>query len=149
MTTILADLILALHVMYASFVLGGLLVLPFGLGFGWSWVRTRWFRCSHLVCTALVAVEAVIGLTCPLTWIEHRLLVAAGTAGYDRSFIGHLLAWLLYYDTPAWVLTTAYLVVALIVLLLFCAAPPRPRPRVPRRGVSNGLEGGNGRSHAS
>lgn len=129
MDAFLADITLVLHITYAGFVLGGFLVLPLGLGFRWAWVRARSFRLAHLVCTSIVAVEALIGLTCPLTWLENVFLRASGAGGYDRSFLGHLLYGLLYYDAPAWVFTGAYVVFGLAVLTLFFYAPPVRKPR--------------------
>jgi hypothetical protein len=128
MTIVLADLVLFFHICYATFVLGGLFLLPLGLRLDWRWARARVFRLTHLICTALVAVEALIGLTCPLTWLEHLLLVASGAPGYDRSFIGHILYGLLYYDIPAWIFTMAYTALALAVVLLYAYVPPLLKP---------------------
>jgi ABC-type antimicrobial peptide transport system permease subunit len=128
MTIVLADLVLFLHVCYAAFVLGGLFLLPLGLRLGWHWARARSLRLTHLICTALVAVEALIGLTCPLTWLENMLLVASAAPGYDRSFVGHILYELLYYDAPAWVFLVAYTALTLAVVLLYHYAPALPKP---------------------
>lgn len=133
MSGVLADLILALHVLYASFVVGGFLVLPLGWCLRWGWVRAWPFRLAHLGCTALVAVEAVIGLTCPLTWLEQLFLIAAGQGGYDRSFVGRLLYGVLYYDAPAWVFTAVYVILALSVAGLLFAIPPRHHSQARRR----------------
>jgi Protein of Unknown function (DUF2784) len=127
MTPLLADIVLSLHVCYAAFVIGGLLAVPLGGWLDWRWVRARRFRVAHVWCTAIVAVEALIGAICPLTWLEHVLLVASGAAGYEQSFIGHLLYRLLYYEAPAWMFTLAYTVVALTVVLLYHYVPPLPR----------------------
>jgi hypothetical protein len=124
MATLLADLILFIHLAYATFVLGGLVAVPLGARLGWHWVRVWTFRRAHVICTAVVAVEALIGMTCPLTWLEHLLLVASGTTGYDRSFIGHLFYRLLYYDAPLWMFTTAYVALAITVTLLYYYVPP-------------------------
>jgi hypothetical protein len=128
MTALFADLILFIHIVYAAFVLGGLLAVPLGARLGWRWVRISAFRRAHVACTAVVAVEALIGVTCPLTWVEHLLLVASGTAGYDRSFVGHLLYQLLYYDAPLWMFTVAYVALAIAVTLLYYYIPPLPKP---------------------
>jgi hypothetical protein len=140
MATALADFILFIHILYAAFVLGGFLALPLGVRCRWGWVRARGFRLPHLVCTAVVAVEALIGLTCPLTWLEHAALVASGAPGDERSFVGRLLYWLLYYDAPAWAFIMAYTALACAAGVLYCAVPPRPsptagRPRQPARSA--------------
>jgi len=129
MHAIFADLVLVLHVTYASFVLGGFLALALGLCSGWTWVRARSFRLPHLVCTSIVAVEALIGVTCPLTWLENIFLRASGADGYERSFVSRLLHWLLYYDAPTWVFSGAYMALALGVLTLWLYAPPVRKPR--------------------
>lgn len=129
MAAVIADIILVLHVAYAAFLVGGFLVLLLGLGLHWEWVRARSFRLPHLVGTTIVAVEALIGLLCPLTWLENVFLGAAGAAGYERSFVGHLLYRLLYYDAPAWAFTIVYVAFALAVLTLFVHVPPRRKPR--------------------
>jgi hypothetical protein len=128
MTTLLADLVLFIHVAYATFVLGGLVAVPLGARLGWHWVRVCTLRRAHVICTAVVAVEALIGVTCPLTWLEQLLLVASGATGYDRSFVGHLLYRLLYYDAPIWVFTTAYIALAVATTLLYYCVPPLPKP---------------------
>jgi len=127
MMPVLADIVLILHAGYAAFVVGGLLAVPLGGWLDWRWVRARNFRVAHVVCTAIVAVEALIGVICPLTSLEHVLLVASGAAGYDRSFIGHLIYQMLYYEAPAWMFTLAYSLVALTVVLLYHYVPPLPR----------------------
>src|SRR5262245_27690448 len=121
---LLADVVLLLHVGYAAFIIGGLLVVPLGGWLDWRWVRARRLRLAHVLCTAVVAVEALIGVMCPLTWFEHALLTASGVAGYERSFIGHLIYRLLYYDGPAWVFTATYTVLALTVVVLHYYLPP-------------------------
>jgi hypothetical protein len=124
MLLLFADVVLFLHVSYAAFVIGGLVVVPLGAWLQWHWVRARRFRIAHLLCTGIVAVEALIGVMCPLTWFEHALLVAAGAPGYQRSFVGELLYQLLYYDAPVWVFTVAYMVLALTVIAYYYYLPP-------------------------
>ena len=128
MITFLADIVLCVHVAYAAFVIGGLLMIPLGGWWGWHWVRARALRLAHVICTAIVAMEALIGVICPLTWVEHVLLLASGAPGYDRSLIGHWLYWLLYYDAPAWVFTVSYTALAMTVIMLYYCVPPAPRP---------------------
>ena len=124
---LLADVVLLLHVGYAAFVVGGVLAVPLGAWLQWRWVRARRFRLAHAVSTAIVAVEALIGLICPLTWLEHVLLVASGAAGYERSFIGHMLYQLLYYDAPMWMFTAAYTALTLTVVAFYRFLPPLPK----------------------
>jgi hypothetical protein len=93
----------------------------------WSWVRNRTFRALHLAAMVFVAVETVLGITCPLTRWED-LLRAAG--GEERTFIGRWLAWLLYYDLPTWFFAIVYCVFAAAIAWAWRLVPPRRgRPR--------------------
>ncbi|MEW5974683.1 MAG: DUF2784 domain-containing protein [Acidobacteriota bacterium] len=123
--SVLADLVVVVHLAYAGFVLFGFVAVLLGRIRGWRWTRQRMFRWTHLICTAFVAVEAVFGLTCPLTVWENQLLRAAGESGYDRSFIGELASNLLFYDAPEWMFTLVYLTLTLAVLLVYFVVPPQ------------------------
>jgi hypothetical protein len=124
MLTLLSDLVVAVHLGYASFVLVGFILILVGAIVGWRWIRNRVFRLVHLGCISLVAIEVVIGQICPLTLLENWLLVAAGRGGYERTFIGQLIYDLLYYDFPTWVFTVAYLSLAVLTALTLVLIPP-------------------------
>src|SRR6266849_4637587 len=79
-------------------------------------------RTAHLAAIALVAAEALLGITCPLTRWEDIL---RATGREERSFIGRWLAWLLYYDLPEWVFAIAYCAFAAAVIRIWRAIPPR------------------------
>ncbi len=119
----LADAVLIVHVLFVLFVVGGFALILIGAR-RWNWVRNRAFRMVHLAAIALVAAEAVLGITCPLTRWEDIL---RGTGRGERSFIGRWLAWLLYYDLPEWVFALAYAVFALAVIGCWRAVPPHAR----------------------
>lgn len=119
----LADAVLALHVVFVLFVVGGFALILIGAR-RWGWVRNRAFRIAHLVAIVFVTAEALLGVTCPLTYWED-LLRASGRE--ERSFIGRWLAWLLYYDLPEWVFAIAYAAFAAAVILAWRAIPPRRR----------------------
>ena len=119
----LADGILIVHVLFVLFVVGGFALILAGAR-RWRWVRNRAFRIAHLAAILLVAAEALLGVTCPLTYWED-VLRAAGRE--ERSFIGRWLAWLLYYDLPEWVFALAYAAFALAVIWSWSAIPPRAR----------------------
>lgn len=118
----LADSILVLHVLFVLFVVGGLALILAGAR-RWSWIRNRAFRTLHLTAIAFVAIEALLGITCPLTRWEDLL---RGAGPQERSFIGRWLARLLYYEFPEWVFALAYCAFALAVMGVWRAVPPRP-----------------------
>lgn len=118
----LADLVLVLHVAYVLFVVGGLPTIWIGYVLGWRWVRNWWFRVAHFAAIALVAIEALIGVMCPLTWLEDTL--RPGLQDH-ASFIERWLHALLFWDLPGWVFALTYSVFAAMVGLTFVLLPPR------------------------
>ena len=122
----LADLILFLHAGYVLFVVGGLVLIWLGAGRGWRWVRSFWFRVLHLAAVSLVAVEALLGVVCPLTVLEDWLRSTQS----DEDFIVRWVRWLLFWDFPLWLFTLAYLVLTLVTVLTWWRWPPTPRGRL-------------------
>lgn len=125
--TLLADVILALHVGIVVFVVLGLILVLVGGVRGWRWVRNLWFRLAHLGTIVFVAVQAWLGELCPLTVWEQQLRAAAGQEAYGESFIEHWLSRLLFFDAPWWVFVAAYTGFALVVALTWWWLPPRRR----------------------
>ena len=81
-----SDLVVAFHLLFASYVFLGLLLVLAGVVRHWAWVRNFPFRLSHLICTLVVGLEAGGGLICPLTRLENIFLQRGGETGYHRSF---------------------------------------------------------------
>ena len=121
----LADALLVVHFLIAGFIVGGLILVwvgaAFGTNTGWAWVRNPWFRYLHLAAIAFVAMEALLGIACPLT-VWEDLLRGGARPG---TFIGRWVQRLLYYEAPAWVFTAAYAAWAAATLLTLKFVPPR------------------------
>jgi hypothetical protein len=128
---ILADLVVTFHFSYIAFVVFGLVAILVGLRLGWGWVRNPWFRVAHLVAIVIVAVQAIVGVVCPLTTLEKALRNRAGQATYPGSFIGHWAHQLTFFEAPSWVFTIVYALFGLAVLGTFVLAPPRWKGRRP------------------
>jgi hypothetical protein len=123
---LLADAVLALHLLVVAFVAGGLLLVVAGnLGRRWPWVNHYPFRLAHLAAIAFVAVQAWLGATCPLTTLEMALRAQAGQAAYAGGFIAHWLQRLLYWDFAPWVFVLAYTLFGMAVLWAWWCFPPR------------------------
>lgn len=122
---LLADLVVVGHLAIVLFIVGGLVAILVGARLGWRWVRNPWFRVAHLAGIGIVAAEAWLGVDCPLTVLEAQLRARAGEAPQAGSFIGRGVQWLLYYDAPAWVFTTAYSVFGALVAAAWWWVPPR------------------------
>ena len=116
-----ADALLVLHFAIVAFIVGGLILTWVGAWLAWAWVRNPWFRYLHLGAIAFVALEAVIGMTCPLTVWEDAL--RGGASG--ESFIGRWVRSVLYYRAPEWVFTALYLGWTAATLATLRFAPPR------------------------
>ena|SRR5690349_18790296 len=119
----MADLLVVVHFAVVLFIFGGLIAVWTGAVLGWRWVRHPGFRYLHLAAIGYVAAEALLGIACPLTVWEDLL---RGGARAD-SFVGRWVRWLLYYDAPEWVFTTAYIVWTLATLATLWLVPPRRR----------------------
>ena len=100
----LADLILLLHLLIVLFNAGGLLLIVAGGIAGWRWVRGRAWRGIHLALALFIALEAWVGMTCPLTALEDALRGQQGS----QSFVGRLMAAVMYWDAPPWFFIAAY-----------------------------------------
>lgn len=123
---LLADLIVVVHATYFSFIVFGLVLILLGIVFRWGWVRNFWFRSLHLAAIGIVALEALIGMTCPLTDWEKRLRQIAGEEGYTGDFIAYWAHRLIFtYQAPLWVFTMLHIGFGLAVLATFILAPPR------------------------
>ena len=132
MLLLLADAVLASHFALVLFVVGGLPMIVVGNFVGWNWVNALRFRLAHLAAIAIVAAEAWLGITCPLTtlelWLRAKSGVTTGLA-YGDSFVGHWLHRLLFYSAPPWVFVLAYSAFALLVIAAWIWFPPRSRRR--------------------
>jgi Protein of Unknown function (DUF2784) len=116
-----ADALLVFHFGIVVFIVGGLVLTWTGAPLGWRWVRNPWFRYAHLGAIGFVALEALVGMACPLTVWEDALR-GGGEAG---SFVGRWVQRLLYYRAPEWVFTSAYVAWAAASLLTLRLVPPR------------------------
>lgn len=116
-----ADALLALHFAIVVFIVGGLVLTWAGAALGWAWVRNPWFRYLHLGAIAFVALEALIGMTCPLTEWEDALR----GGGSAESFVGRWVRYFLYYRAPEWVFTVLYVAWVAATLVTLRLLPPR------------------------
>ena len=118
-----ADALLVLHFAIVLFIVGGLILTWAGVALGWGWIRNPWFRYLHLGAIAFVAIEALLGVACPLTVWEDML--RGGVRA--ESFVGRWVERLLYYRAPEWVFTAAYVAWTAATLVTLRLVPPRRR----------------------
>jgi len=123
---LLADLIVILHLIYVLFAVGGQLAIILGWALHQAFSRNPAFRLWPLAAVAIVAVEASIGLFCPLTLWEYNLRQLAGQrVDKDISFVGRLVRLIIFYDLPDWAFTALHISFGLLVILTFILVPPR------------------------
>ena len=127
---LLADVVVAVHVAYVSYVVLGELAVFAGIVLRWQWIRNVWFRTTHLLAISIVAFEAILNITCPLTRWENQLRALAGQPQSGETFMGRLLHSVIFYNWPPWAFTALYVSFALLVLATFVCAPPRWRRKV-------------------
>jgi hypothetical protein len=116
-----ADLVLVLHFAIVVYIVGGLILTWVGAWLGWALVRNPWFRWLHLGAIGFVALEAVIGMACPLTVLEDALR----GGGSGESFVGRWVRYFLYYRAPEWVFTVLYLAWTAATLVTLRLVPLR------------------------
>ena len=125
-----ADAIVVFHFCYVLFAVGGELIVLLGWLLRWPWIRNLAFRIVHLASVAIVAMEALIGVLCPLTDWEYRLRLLAGqTFEEEIPFMARLVRRIIFYDFPTWVFTLTYILFALLVAATLLLVPPRKKPR--------------------
>lgn len=103
--SLLADLVLALHLGFILFVIGGGLVA----------LRHPRLICLHLPAFAWGVAVELAGWYCPLTDLENHWRALSGAGGYDSSFIDRYLTPLIY---PDGLTRTAQVVLGLTVLVV-------------------------------
>jgi hypothetical protein len=128
--SLLADLIVIFHFLYVVFAVGGQVTIMLGWIFRWQFIRQPAFRIMHLIAVGFVALEAVIGMVCPLTEWEYNLRHLAGqSVDRDLSFIARLVRIIIFYDFSPWVFTFMHISFGILVILAFIFIPPKFRKR--------------------
>lgn len=121
MHLLIADIVLVVHFGLALFITAGLASVWLGRALGWAWIRNPCFRLAHIGAIGIVALEGLLGITCPLTLLEDALRGSAS----DTSFIGRWIGPLLYYDLPEWVFASAYVGMAIATAQTWRIVPPQ------------------------
>lgn len=121
----MADVLLVVHFLIAGFIVAGLPLTWIGSALEWGWVRNPGFRYLHLAAIAFVALEALVGIACPLTVWEDALRGGGPPDGFVMRWVRRLL----FYEAPSWVFTSAYVAWTAATLVTLRLVPPRKRAR--------------------
>lgn len=121
---LLADLLVAVHLLFILYVVFGGLTVMWRLRLAWA----------HLPVALWGASIELVGWVCPLTPLEIRLRLAAGQQGYAGGFVEHYILPLVY---PPGLTRGAQLVLGGLVvavnLAIYAFAMRRARRRSRRR----------------
>ena len=128
----LADAVVVLHFVFVAVVVVGLLATLLGAALRWRWVRNFWFRVVNLGLISVVAVETMIGVSCPLTTLEHKLRQLAGETVTEGWFLSRMLYDLLSFDVESWIVSALEIGGAVLILAVFLLVPPRWPSKQPR-----------------
>lgn len=128
--SLLADLIVIFHFLYVIFAVGGQVIIMVGCAWRWQFIRQPGFRITHLIAVGFVALEAVIGMICPLTEWEYRLRRMIGqSVDSDLSFVTRLVRMIIFYDFPPWAFTFMHISFGILVIVTFIFVPPKFRKK--------------------
>ena len=95
----LADLVLVIHFTFVSFVVIGLLLPWLGYFLRWKFVRNFYFRAAHILAMAVVLLEALFGVVCPLTTWEIQLRKLGGQIVYeDQTFMQYWIHKIMFFQ---------------------------------------------------
>ena len=135
-----ADVVVMVHLAYVAFVVLGLMAILVGIVRRWDWVRGLKFRLLHLLAISAVVLQAVLGITCPLTIWEKQLRTLGGQDSYPGDFIARWAHDLLFFDAEPWVFTLIYCLFGLLVLMTYLFAPPHRRARIGQQPPADGTD---------
>ncbi len=126
----IADAIVVFHLVYILFAVGGEIAVLLGGILRWRWIRNLTFRLVHLAAVVVVAIEALVGVVCPLTAWEYQLRLHADQRIEQQiPFMVRLVHRIIFYDFPAWVFTVTYVLFSVLVVASLVFLPPRRKAR--------------------
>ena len=117
----LSDIVLFIHFFLVLLVASGFILFPVGYWVDWRWVRLRWIRLLHIGFMGFVTLEAVVGISCPLTIIENQLRGRETS----ESFVGYWIRQIFYWDLPADFFMVMYLLCLVWTCYVWKKFPPR------------------------
>ena len=117
---IFADTILYIHFIIAFFIVSLFFLIPFGYKLKWSWIKNRKIRLIHIILIFFVTLEAIMGITCPLTIIENDLRGII----VSNSFVNTWINKILFFDFPREYFLITYTLCSLWTTLIWVKFPP-------------------------
>jgi len=116
-----ADIVLIFHFCVVIFITSGFFLIPAGYKFNWSWIANKKLRMFHIGLMTFITLEALFGLTCPLTSIENNLREIYG----PKSFIDYWITQILYWNFPPQFFIILYFILLCWTFLMLKLYPPK------------------------
>ncbi len=121
----LSGIVLYFHLVIILFIIFGFIAVPLGAKFKKKFIYEFWWRLTHLAAMVVVAVQAMLGKACFLTYIQSDLLESAGKKGYTVPFIQTYIDRIIYHNFPIWMFSIVYVFLFLYTLYLWFKFPPK------------------------
>tara|TARA_B100001758_G_C17974955_1_gene385227 strand:+ start:135 stop:503 length:369 start_codon:yes stop_codon:yes gene_type:complete len=115
------DLILILHFSIVIFITSLFFLIPVGYKLNWSSVRKKNLRKIHVALMAFITLETLLGIACPLTYLENYLLNKVET----ELFLSFWLKKIIYWDFPSIFFIILYLICFAWTIIMWILFPPK------------------------
>src|SRR4030067_3194555 len=122
---LIADFLVALHLLWILFMLAGVALILWGILFKRIILNWFWFRTLHLAGIIYVGALSIQGKLCPLTTWENQLRAKSDPASaYTGSFIIHYIEKIVYPEVDPVLLQTATITIGIFTILAYLVVPP-------------------------
>jgi len=121
MISLIADIVLVIHICVVIFMISGVVLIPIGYKFDWGWIANTQLRIFHTGMMVFITLETLLGITCPLTFIENSLRGIY----QSQSFIQYWIKQIIYWDVPVHFFIILYCIFLGWTFLMWKLFPPR------------------------
>jgi hypothetical protein len=121
----LASIVLYLHFTVVLFNVFWIIAIPLGAWLEWSFIRSFWWRVTHLALLGVVALQAAVGALCFLTIWQKSLIRAAGGPAGETSLIDDLVTRAIFWPLPMWAFVVLYVAALVFAVSMWWLVPPR------------------------
>ena len=117
---LVANIVLFFHLLVVIFITSGFVLVPIGYKLNWGWVANIKLRILHCGMMAFITLETLLGVTCPLTSIEHYFR----GIHQSESFVVYWITKTIYWDLPSHFFIILYCICLGWTFLMWKLFPP-------------------------
>ncbi len=121
MLVFIINLIIFSHFLIVLFITSLIFLIPIGYRFNWEIFKNKILRLLHLLLMTCVTLEAILGITCPLTSFESYL---SGTLE-EKTFISYWLGKIIYWNFPSLFFGILYSLCLAWIIIMWKIYPPK------------------------